>query len=391
MKKRMIIGIAALVLALVLGCGAALGENLLADHLKRIADPADTVKYTISTLEFGPLEPGENSMSPEVYIELLQDMTIEEAELSERPDGEYVVLAFPEEDLYYYFFYAEGKEDYVLQTNGAEDQQELFRMIPPAERAPASGVMTAWYSTLADEQGLYPEPEPLPEWAAVYDSEWNSENVWADVFPEDGGYKAVIRDSEEYYPKGIQWEYGFDLDEETKSLVSVYGVKFEIKYTDDGYDIVSTLSEDCAATLSINENGRLIWDEKTMDAGKGEELYKIGRLSGTKWVCDRATAEIFLEDVYVLKVLITWSSSATEQNEWTYACSYDAENDQLAAEYVICDKVTWEEGSEEGNRETLYEKEIQATFRVNEDGKLVAINTGEAAFDDMAFERLPEE
>ena len=151
MKKMTAIMIA---LLLALCAVSALCEEQLRAHLGQIVDPQDPVAYTISTVEYGPLEPG--SMDPVPFAALLLDMKLEPADLSLRPDGEYVVLHFPDENLYYYFFLADGRGDLILQTD-AEGREELFRAVAPEDRAAAADVMSAWYYSLAEDQGLIEE------------------------------------------------------------------------------------------------------------------------------------------------------------------------------------------------------------------------------------------
>ena len=188
--KKLVLTVLALLLTLSLCCPSLAEEDITA-HLKRIADPADNVQYTISTLEFGPLEPGD--FPPDEYVSLLLDMKYEELDINEWPDGEYVVLHFPEENLYYYFSLTEDHMDLVLRTDG-ENPNALYRVTAPADRAPASGVMSAWYTSLADDQGLiaYDRIE-LPENAKGFEHDWFSDRVSLEIFPQDtDGFQVFI-------------------------------------------------------------------------------------------------------------------------------------------------------------------------------------------------------
>jgi len=71
-------------LALALTTAAALAESgtdPLHDHLAKLAD----TPYTISTTEYGPLEPGD--FPSDIFVELLNNMKFEKAEGVEAPDG----------------------------------------------------------------------------------------------------------------------------------------------------------------------------------------------------------------------------------------------------------------------------------------------------------------
>ena len=72
----------------------------------RIAFQKD-LKYMISTLEYGPLEP--KDVDPAPYLEKLMSGVAYEYSDEEAPDGEYVVLTFPEEGVRYDFFIGDSE------------------------------------------------------------------------------------------------------------------------------------------------------------------------------------------------------------------------------------------------------------------------------------------
>lgn len=114
------------------------------------------VKYTISTLEFGPLEP--NGVDPVPYYEKMTNgATYEGIELAENevPDGEYVVLNFPDENIRYDFFFAEGQENIIRQVNGEEggEQYEYFFKVTFEDgTSKASEIMNEWYHAIAESR-----------------------------------------------------------------------------------------------------------------------------------------------------------------------------------------------------------------------------------------------
>lgn len=103
------------------------------------------------------------------------------------------------------------------------------------------------------------------------------------------------------------------------------------------------------------------------------------------WQDDRATLEVFLEDVDNYKVQITWASSASETTEWVYACQYVPESQELRAVRVVCDDVTYNEKGDE-TRKPRYEKESEAVFRLNAEGRLALEKAGDEALEGKTFE-----
>ncbi len=144
------------------------GNTDLDIFLARIAF-ADGVDYTLSTTEYGPMEPGDTDPSP--FLErLMNGVSYEPADLDEAPDGEYVVLRFPEEDYRFDFFLAEGGENVIRQV-WAEDNEMFYRACFDDEARKASDVMKEWYSALVP--------------AAADGSEVSGEAAWDTAVPTE--------------------------------------------------------------------------------------------------------------------------------------------------------------------------------------------------------------
>ena len=104
--------------------------------------------YTVSTTQYGPLAPADGfDCAP--WLEPLMSGIFEPIE-GEAPDGEYVVLGFPEEGLRFDFFDAD--KDCVRQVWG--EWEQLYRASFEDESIEATEIMQAWYDALAEEQGL---------------------------------------------------------------------------------------------------------------------------------------------------------------------------------------------------------------------------------------------
>ena len=130
---------------------AKYGNSTLDMYFAKIAF-TDDVNYTISTLEYGPLEP--KDVDPAPYLEKLwKDVTFEYVD-EEAPDGEYVVLYFPEDELRFDFFLAEGKGNYIRQVYGDDmEYAPLFKAQYADESVSATKIMEEWYKALAEANG----------------------------------------------------------------------------------------------------------------------------------------------------------------------------------------------------------------------------------------------
>ena len=111
--------------------------------------------YTLSTTQYGPLAPVPG-FDAAPWLEPLMAGVIEHAE-GEAPDGEYVVLAFPDSDTRFDFFYADG--NYIRQVH--DDWEYLYKISFEDESVQAADILQAWYDALAEDQGVVSGPAPL--------------------------------------------------------------------------------------------------------------------------------------------------------------------------------------------------------------------------------------
>lgn len=124
------------------------GNSALEMDLARIAYQPG-VNYSIATLEYGPLTPDE-SFDAAPYLErLMTGMTLETIE-GEAPAGEYVVLAFPDEDIRFDFFRGDLN---VIRQVWSDGYERLFRASFADESVTATDIMQEWYDALAESAG----------------------------------------------------------------------------------------------------------------------------------------------------------------------------------------------------------------------------------------------
>ena len=129
------------------------GNSELEIYLARIAYMPDT-NYTISTTEFGPIAPDPERFDATPFIEQLTQGATYARDDSETPDGEYVVLSFPDENVRFDFFLMEGKENYIRQV--WSDFEMLYKADFDDDTVKASEIMQTWYNALAEAAGKAP-------------------------------------------------------------------------------------------------------------------------------------------------------------------------------------------------------------------------------------------
>ena len=116
------------------------------------------VKYTVSTTEFGPLEPV--GVDPAPYISRLTEHADFSVVNEEAPDGEYVVLYFPDQDIRLDFFSAD--ENLLRMTWSDGRFEQFYRMTFEDPEVRATRVMQEWYDAIA-EAAFAEEELPAPE------------------------------------------------------------------------------------------------------------------------------------------------------------------------------------------------------------------------------------
>jgi hypothetical protein len=122
----------------------------------------DGLKYKIRSLEIGEMDPtvfGEDDF----LDEMTEDVSFEEVtdlSDSEQPDGEYIVMAFDDENVRFDFFLGEGLENYIREVKTTDDGEEvetLYRAIFEDPEESATEIMREAIASMAhtdDDEGI---------------------------------------------------------------------------------------------------------------------------------------------------------------------------------------------------------------------------------------------
>ena len=128
------------------------GSTSLDLALAHIAYKSGT-RYSVSTTEYGPVEADAEDFDASPWLEkLMTNVRYEFAELSEAPDGEYVVLSVPDENLRFDFFLSEGKENLIREVHG--DEEIALYQASFADDTKASAVVQDWYEALVADRDM---------------------------------------------------------------------------------------------------------------------------------------------------------------------------------------------------------------------------------------------
>ena len=160
-------------------------ESELKTYLDRIAS-GDT-GYTISSLEHGEMEP--RSVDPAPYLDILRgEAEFEAVDTSEAPDGEYVVLTFPDDKIRFDFLPNAGGKNYIREVK--DDTQETVYLAKYADTSVNTNeVLTSWYQELAEAndaaEAAAKDPDS-PAWVAQLPTAQNEEVTQLVIVAGDG-------------------------------------------------------------------------------------------------------------------------------------------------------------------------------------------------------------
>ena len=110
-------------------------------------------EYTLSTLEVGTLST--DAVDGAKYAaQLLDHVRFEQTDVSQWPDGEYVVLNFPDDNVRFDFFSAPEGKNLIREVNTDADMELLFEAQFKDGTSTAYDIMQEWYDALAQANGM---------------------------------------------------------------------------------------------------------------------------------------------------------------------------------------------------------------------------------------------
>ena len=149
---------------LIRSCGLeskSYNNSVVDIYLARAAWMKD-VNATLSTTEFGPVALQGVDGTP--YAEFAMHSYFDFAESDKAPDGEYVVLSFPDDNVRLDFFFAPG--NYVRVVT--EDKETLYHALWFDDAISSAEVMQGWYYAVAELAAVKPFDESLSHFYGVW-------------------------------------------------------------------------------------------------------------------------------------------------------------------------------------------------------------------------------
>lgn len=111
----------------------------------------DDVDYTLAATQYGVLKPGDEDISSFVN-RMIKGVTYSFAEIDTAPEGEYVAMEIPGDNVRYDFFFAEEGQNYIREVRevDGESYETFFEAEFADDAYTANEIMNDWYLELLD-------------------------------------------------------------------------------------------------------------------------------------------------------------------------------------------------------------------------------------------------
>ena len=233
----------------------------------------DDTNYTVTTLEYGEQKP--NGIKAADYIDALtHDVVFVPDRDAETPDGEYVMLNFPDIDLRFDFFLLDGKENYIRQVWFNGEHELMYRAEFKDETLKAGEIMEDFYKEMVLHNTLaYTPDDMVGSWAEKIAGRGVIEITKG---TEDGKYDIRINWSASAFQKAY-WEM----------TAEATGHGAELRYENGKHSILTWESEDKMTEEEVYTNGigsfdllstyELTWNDETGHAADDTVFINAGK------------------------------------------------------------------------------------------------------------------
>ena len=222
---------------------------------------------TLSTTEFGPIAIKGTDGSP--YAETILQAGYSPSDAKEAPDGEYVVLNFPDENVRVDFFFAPG--GYARVVRG--ESETLYQAALTIDNISYADIMQGWYYAAAEQQGLKAPDESLTDFCGSW-SEKVAHRGIVTISKSLAPGKVTIEAS---WPESAAvqdtWVMTASLSK-AGTLIYSDGIWISTEYGVGGEGWIIGSDENVNGEFSLNEKGELVWVDSKLDSSIVNEFVK---------------------------------------------------------------------------------------------------------------------
>lgn len=247
------------------------GNTVLDVYLAKVYYQND-VNYTVSTTEYGPMD-GKGFKAGDAIKPLIQNVSYEYISDVEAPDGEYVVLNFPDDDIRFDFFFSSDKPNYIRQVWNNEENEMLYKAVFADNSTNATEVMNNFYHDLVLKNSLGYTPDDMI-------------GVWAEKMA--GRCSIEIRkNADGNFDVNIHWSSSAFESSFWKMTAVPTGNGAELRYEDCVETVITFTSETENTEKTVYENGtgtfellstyELVWHDEIEHAADDNLFISAGK------------------------------------------------------------------------------------------------------------------
>ena len=236
-------------------------SNTEVDILLARAAWQEDVKATISTTEFGPVDAKTVDATP--YVNFVMKGFFCEVEDGDAPDGEYVVLDFPDDDLRLDFFFAPGS--YVRVVSG--ENERLYESVLWDGDISISEAMKGWYYQAAEAAGVKEKDDSLD----TFSGRWAEKIAGRGVITVENTVAPGKLKFEVEWPESAavldSWSMVAAVDEEGR-LCYENGNRIVTEFDENGDGWTIDESWDESGYFYLSGEGELCWHDNNAEGGE---------------------------------------------------------------------------------------------------------------------------
>ena len=231
----------------------------------------DGVKYTISATEYGPMD-GSGFDALRYVSGLTSGVTFETVDDSETPDGEYIVLSFPDDDIRFEFFLKEDEQSYIRQVWSGNNRMLYKAVFEDGTPALETGnIMSEWYRALAaenlgdalDESGFTGE-----DFVGEWQDEVSQRAVMSIKTTDEAGVYDVVVHWGSSFDSAVQWRMRASAGAQDEILSYENGLKVELNFSEGEAEQETVVWENGTGYFMFRD-GYLTWyDEQQPEAAQ---------------------------------------------------------------------------------------------------------------------------
>ncbi len=229
---------------------AYFGNTEVDIYVARAAYEIDTPVY-LASLDYG--EVSARWLSGEPYADFLLNSVYYPADSSETPDGEYVVISFPDEDVRLDFFKAPGS--YVRVVSGGSER--LYQSLYYDDNISFAEAVLGWNREACEVAGLIDIDEETEE----FYGEWHEQiagrgalSIHSSIAPKK--VNISIRWAGSAFSCGF---WNMIARVEDGKLIYENGEYEEKEYDEDGSEMTVDWNYDLTGWFEFNDEGGLVW------------------------------------------------------------------------------------------------------------------------------------